>query len=231
MDDRHFPLGRVARGQVVPSVPLGKCPPVVHYTAPAPGSCRGCRRMFEFRHPSASSCAGCRKSRLARLDLDYCCRAVPIPRANYIRWCPGGKGFARQTAGTKCSQKAYWHRCPSSNPERLSSPMPPGKPKFSPHCCRGLKSALCREGGKETSGWPRNVSGMLHAGAPEVPCWPPPAKTKKKKPTTTARVVACRQHTNLTSCRPTDQKENASMRQCTEKLKPTRWPLCTVPCD
>ena len=64
MEDRHFPLGRVVQGvKFFPSVPLGKCPPVVIYSAPAPGRCRGCKLEIFLSgcvaHPSASSCAGC----------------------------------------------------------------------------------------------------------------------------------------------------------------------------
>ncbi len=72
------------------------------------------------------------------------------------------------------------------------------KTKFSPLCCRGLKPAHCREGGKAPSDGRKNVSGMLQAGAPVVPCWPPPdfaRKTKKTSPLVDPANTHNKQHT------------------------------------
>ena len=51
---------------------------------------------------------------------------------------------------------------------------------FSPLCCRGLKPALCQEGGQRTSGWPkkciRDASSRCSEGS-----LPAPARLRKRK--------------------------------------------------
>jgi hypothetical protein len=108
---------------------------------------------------------------------------VPFPLGP-CRHHNGAHGVTASPDQAKLTQSA--HKRPTDtavlqeNPEGLSSPVPPGKQKFSPLCCRGLKPALCQEGGRGSPDSRKMYPGCFKPVLRRSPAGPRQPKNKQQ---------------------------------------------------